>query len=427
MANPPPSQFAALLRRSKFASFDPHIGQVYTTFDGHAARGNFGLKRPLALKRRNAFITVRAVDSREQQTVWKSAEPQNRWIRMWDEVGVRPKLEMGGLWHEKLGSVDAEVHFPTDSEFTHVEEPAPPPAETEADLAEAEEENNIDLAEGEQATSTELAEEEEEEVMEWPPKRSGAIPNLDAMSETEFERYLVRLRTMRPAFRKYLENKYKASGLQGDSLFRRSLRGGDDFREFLEGYAYQEYHKPRPRSIEQQPHRYAGLYYTHSTDVQTLNVTKPHIGRILGDPVSDRTDKHYVVASAGMTSRLFSGAKGEEIKHVTTFRLSSVNLFGAPEVVGARPEGIEGVRIGSRIRVDSPAVAYKRQSANPHTPGTREYVSNVETKYVDYVPSMTSPAKTQPKAQFTVSEGGSQSATNLLKSLQMIHQPPPSE
>ena len=431
MANPPPSQFAALLRRSKFASFDPHIGQVYTTFDGHAARGNFGLKRPLALKRRNAFITVRAVDSREQQTVWRSAEPQNRWIRMWDEVGVRPKLELNGVWHEKLGSVDAEVHFPTDSEFTYVEEPAPPPVETEADLAEAEmeaeveEENSIDLAEGEEATSTELAEVEEE--IEWPPKRSGAIPNLDAMSETEFERYLVRLRTMRPAFRKYLENKYKASGLQGDSLFKHSLRGGDDFREFLESYAYREYHKPRPRFIEQQPHRYAGLNYTHSTDVQTLNVTKPHIGRILGDPVSDRSDKHYVVASAGMTSRLFSGAKGEEVNHATTFRFSSVNLFGAPEVVGARPEGINGVRIGTRIRVESPAVAYKRHGANPHTPGSREYVGSVETKYVERTTSMTSPAKTQPKAQFTVSEEGSPSAINLLKSLQMIQQPPPSE
>ncbi|KAI1788411.1 mitochondrial ribosomal protein subunit-domain-containing protein [Ganoderma leucocontextum] len=403
MATPPPSQFAALLRRSKFASFDPHIGQVYTTFDGHAARGNFGLKRPLALRRRNAFITVRAVDSREQQTVWKSAEPQGRWIRMWDEVGVRPKLERDGVWHEKLGALDAEVHFLTDSEFTRTEEPVPAPKATDK--------------------SMELA--EEEEGM-WQPKRSNAVPNLDAMSETEFERYLVRLRSLRPAFRKFLQGKYKTSHLEAGSLFQRSLRGGDDFREFLESHAYEEYHKPRPRFIEQQPHRYAGLSYTHTPDVQTLNTVKPHIGRILGDPVSDR-DKHYVAASAGMTSRLSTGAKGEEIQQVTTIRFTAAGLSAAPEVVGARPDGLEGVHVGTRVRVDSPAVAYKRQDGNPHPPGTREYVGSVETKYVDHVVSMTTPAKPQPRVQFTPSDDQKVTAKNLLSALQSMHPTPPSE
>ncbi len=421
MATPPPSQFAALLRRSKFASFDPHISQVYTTFDGHAARGNFGLKRPLALKRRNAFITVQAVDSREQQTVWKSAEPQSRWIRMWDEVGVRPKLQQQGVWQEKLGALDAEVHFLTDSEFTRVEVPVQAPTETEADLAEAEEEKSIELAEEMGMEQVEVGIELVEEEM-WRPRRSNAVPNLDAMSETEFERYLVRLRSLRPAFREFLQEKYKSSPHQGSSLFQHSFRGGDDFRAFLESHAYEEYHKARPRFIEQQPHRYAGLSYIHAPDVQTLNVTKPHIGRILGDPVSDHGDKHYVVASAGMTSRLASGAKGEEIKQATTVRLTSAELFAAPEVVGARPEGIEGVGINTRVRVDSPAVAYKRE--NPHPPGTREYVSSVDTKYVDHVPSMTTPAT--PRAQFTLS-AGSVPANKLLVALQSMTQTPPSE
>lgn len=430
MATPPPSQFAALLRRSKFASFDPHIGQVYTTFDGHAARGNFGLKRPLALKRRNAFITVQAVDSREQQTVWKSAEPQNRWIRMWDEVGVRPKLKRDGVWHEKLGALDAEVHFLTDSEFTRMEEPALVPGETEADLAEAEAEKDSELA---AEMDVELAEGEGEEMCmelaeegEWPPKKSNAVPNLDAMSETEFEKYLVRLRTMRPAFRKFLEDKYKGTEFHASSLFQLSLRGGDDFREFLETQAYKEYHQLRPRVIEQQPHRYAGLSYSHSPDVQTLNVTKPHIGRILGDPVTDRSDKHYVAASAGMTSKLPSGAKGEEISQVTTVRLTSVTLVGAPEVVGARPEGIEGVGLNTRTRVDSPAVAYKRQGANPHPPGTREYVGTVDTKFVDHVVSMTTPAKPRPNFQLTDKEPASV-AKNLLNAIRSMNQSPPSE
>ena len=153
MATSAPSQFAALLRRSKFASYDPHIGQVYTAFDGHAARGNFGLKRPLALRRRNAHITVQAVDSHEQQTVWKSAEQANRWIRMWDEVGVKPKVGQQTKWEQKLGALGAEVSLLTDSEFTHQETAG---------------------AQKEEGVEAELAEEEEEILV----RRSHAVPNL---------------------------------------------------------------------------------------------------------------------------------------------------------------------------------------------------------------------------------------------------------
>ncbi len=89
---PSPSPFASLLRRSKFASYDPTIGQVYTTYDGNAYRGNWGFKRPLALRKRNKFISVKAVDSPEQQTEWSPRESEARFIKRWEEVATEPSI-----------------------------------------------------------------------------------------------------------------------------------------------------------------------------------------------------------------------------------------------------------------------------------------------------------------------------------------------
>ena len=293
---------------------------------------------------------------------------------------------------QKLGALGAEVSLLTDSEFTHQETAG---------------------AQKEEGVEAELADEEEEILV----RRSHAVTNLEAMSESEFERYLVHLRSLRPAFRKFLEIKYKNHPYGGQTLFKHALRGSDDFREFLESHAYQEYHKKRPRYIEQQPHRYAGLSYSHSPDVQTLHTTKPHIGRILGDPRAQPTDKHFVVASAGMTSRLLIGSKGEEVNQVTSLRFTGAVLEAAPEVVGARPEGLEGAIVRTSVRVDSPTVAYK--TANPHPPGTREYVGYLEKKQRDHSASMTSYAPRK-LVDFAMPEDQDMPSHKLLGALQSM-------
>ncbi|KAI0748446.1 mitochondrial ribosomal protein subunit-domain-containing protein [Daedaleopsis nitida] len=348
MATPPPSQFAALLRRSKFASFDPRIGQVYTSFDGHAARGNFGLKRPLAIRRRNAHITVQAVDSREQQTVWRSAESEGRWIKMWDETGVKPTLGSKS-WEAKVGATDFEYNFVVDSEFTR-------PVQTEQAV---EEEQELE------AKSQEAV--EDQDVKDKP--RTPAIPNFDAMSEREFQRYLVRIRELRPAFHQYVASK-RGTQYGGRTLFRTSIRHGDDFKEFLETHAYEEYHARRPRYIQQQPHRFGGLSYTHSSHVDLRYTTKPHIGRVLPDP--DNTIKGNLVNSVGMVSYMKNGDRGEDVEPVSTFRFGEAILKYLPATVDPRPEGLEGTRVIASVFTESPRVEYRKP--NPHTPGSRDYV-----------------------------------------------------
>ncbi|OSD08453.1 hypothetical protein PYCCODRAFT_1429522 [Trametes coccinea BRFM310] len=395
MATPPPSQFAALLRRSKFASFDPHIGQVYTAFDGNAARGNFGLKRPLAVRRRNAHITVQAIDSREQQTVWRSAEPENRWIRMWDETGTAP-TRIAGSWEARLGAL-GEIQFRIDS----------------------------DLVPGEESSeSKEQAKEDEGEEDVLP--MTEATRNLSAMSPKEFERYLERVRELRPAFREFLNKKYgkdAKNAVADESLMSHATRvAANDFQEFLKHRAYLEYREPRPRYIEQQPHRFAGLNYTRSTPLQTQLNTKPHVGRILGDKAQQGA---VVVATAGMTSTLKLKELLDDVPPVTTFRYSEVELNAAPATVAVKPQGLEGVKMATEVRIFSEQSRAK--TPNPYRPGSKPYIthgapSNPNTN------NMTTPVKQQ--ANFTESEKDpDRIATALLSTLGNIIKPaePPTD
>lgn len=104
-----PSTFATLLRRSKFASFDPQIGQVYATHGGYAHRGDFGLKRPLSLRRRDARITVKSIDSRHQQTEWRSAYLDAKFMQKQQETGCPVTLHdaldfaQDSSWSQSLG------------------------------------------------------------------------------------------------------------------------------------------------------------------------------------------------------------------------------------------------------------------------------------------------------------------------------------
>ncbi len=354
MATPPPSQFAVLLRRSKFASYDPRIGQVYTAFDGHAARGNFGLKRPLALRRRNAHITIQAVDSREQQTVWRSAESENRWIRMWEEIGVKPTLQ-NRSWGARVGMLSTEVQFVVDSEFA--------PGTHGLTLMEKEKEQEQELELEQEAKETEV------EVSEDTP-RTHAIPNLDAMSPKEFQRYLVWLRELRPAFLKYVAQKHGTTAAGGKTLLRYSVNPGDDFREFLSKRAFAEYHTPRPRYIEQQPHRFGGLSYTHTPNVQLQYTTKPHIGRKLAE--EQGRAKLTQVVCAGNVSQLSNSDNSGDTELISTFRVNSANLYKVPATVGPRPQGLDGVRVTVALRSDSPG-----WKSNVYAPGSKEYVGTL--------------------------------------------------
>ncbi|EPQ28661.1 uncharacterized protein PFL1_03964 [Pseudozyma flocculosa PF-1] len=105
-----PSQFSRLLRQSRVASFDPTIPQVYSTPPAYAARGDWGLKRPLPSNTAGStasmpgsssnegsgalrYLEVQQIDTPEGQTTWKERERETLFVKRWAEADARLDVE----------------------------------------------------------------------------------------------------------------------------------------------------------------------------------------------------------------------------------------------------------------------------------------------------------------------------------------------
>ena len=376
-----PSPFATLLRRSKFASYDPKIGQIYTTFGGDSHRGNYGLKRPLALRTREPFITVASVDSLQQQTEWSYAEKEARWIRKVAEVSRTPEVIHGGdLW--KKSGPDGRFKWNVDSDFAL--------GAKDADVAL--EAKGVSQARGQ-----------------------GSTPNIDAMTPKQFQRYLEKLRTLRPAFREFLEAeqaknvpKKGSSGRTNSPFWKNKVRSTnlleqsryetDLHKTFLSQHMARTIQDPESRILEQDVHPNGALAYTHLTDLEHYFWRQPLPGRAVGKP------RNLVVSFAGVNSHL-PHHKSEGIqpadwkslvergadtgKGISKFRVSQTEVYKPPQVVGRKPEGMAGMDV--RMWVSSHG-RLDLLMANPNLPWTREYVSHVsDAPITGSRPGMTNP------------------------------------
>jgi len=373
-----PSPFATLLRRSKFASYDPKIAQVYTTSGGDSHRGNYGLKRPLGLRTREPFITIASVDSLQQQTEWSYAEKEARWIRKVAEVSRAPETIHGGdLW--KKSGPDGRFQWKVDSDFAL--------GTTDADAA--------------------------LEAKKEPQGHShGSTPNIDAMTPKQFQRYLEKLRSLRPAFREFLEAErakdIQTDGLKPRAIWKTKVRSSnlleqsryetDLHRTFLSQHTARTIVDPESHTIEQDVHPNGALAYTHLTDLEHYFWRRPLPGRAIG-----RT-RHLAVSFAGVSARLPHN-KSEGIqsidwkslvehgadtgKGVSKFRVSQTEVFKPPQVVGHKPEGMADMDV--RMWVTSHG-RLDIVRANPNLPWTKEYVSQVsDAPITGSRPGMTSP------------------------------------
>lgn len=371
------SPFATLLKRSKFSSFDPAIAQVYTTHGGDASRGNWGFKRPLPLRRRGAYITVKAVDTLEQQTEWNSAEPQASWMKNWDELQVNPAND---------GSLLPAGRSPRGD-------------------------SGADIADSEYAP-------DRSDPLKWRPL---AIPNIHAMSNTEFKQYLVHIsRQRRNFFEHKREQKEKAeaakklsnetseaakeSSTEGKKARRKKKPFIDLTRVDLDEFAMWESQKireiPGSRSLESVPHSSAGLHYSHFTPLQTYLSTKERKGRIVEAVKGEKGRSLYFVASYAGIGTVVRQKKqgltpamvwGDSTKTgATKFRPDSVTLEKAPEVVGKR-QGLKAAKISMQAFACDPESHSKGSS---HRPGSLEYIASEPTKsFPNYGNNLTMPKR----------------------------------
>ncbi|RXW22809.1 hypothetical protein EST38_g3056 [Candolleomyces aberdarensis] len=360
---PAASPFAELLRRSRFASFDPEIKQTYSAPPAFAHRGNWGLKRPISQRRRNAFITLKSYEEHAQYIEWNNAEDQVRFIKRFEELNVTPQIasndpraptsveQKSMLWNKNLGPVasslwltDSEFDTAKDREYRYAAYEQPPAAEEKAAEEEDVYEDISSLgkrgpghygARAQHATKASLAPLARSEP--WNFRQ----PNILAMSPGEFESYIERLRTLRPIFyekiRAQLQLKAKAGQLNGTLLnpdmddFQLAIANvvSSDHRAFLNEYFESEYAQrdgdtelaapdfetgealPKEfvnTKIKPQPHRNGGLMYAHPSLLDTYFTTTPQSAFVLGAKESARmsstTDVGFNVSFGGVVAHL---------------------------------------------------------------------------------------------------------------------------
>jgi len=345
-------------------------------------------------------VTIKAIDSQEQQTEWKSAEPQSRWIRMWDEVGVTPEVGEKSAWAQKLGPIGS-IQWDVDSEF---------------------------------GVGTRDAVQDDAGTKEERENKSMAVPNIDAMPDKQFEKYLQKLREMRPAFRQYLvkreEKRRRDQRLdpveeyQRPSLWEGHLKAADHHKEFLAAQAYNDYNSKEARMVEQQPQRYGGLTYTQSSPLQNLLLVKPQKGRLLQKENTEAHRQHpegdYVASFAGMTASVdkrrrggvdpmdwsklasSSGSVGRNTSEgVVSLRLQKAKIDTVPTTAGHNASGLQSAFITTKVVADAGTSDHGR--SNVYVPGSREYIGHSED-VATFAGSMLNPPKRR-NAQWKVTRG----------------------
>ena len=345
-----PSPFASLLRRSKFASYDPTIGQVYTTHDGNAHRGNWGFKRPLALRKRDKFVSVEAVDSPEQQTEWSPRESEARFIKRWEEVATEPNIR--DAW---------ERHYMNSRPVD------------EAELAKEDQSGNI--------VNPAVQRQLDEDLNQRQYVAPG--PLVSSMTPRVFARHLDKLRRKRPEFLEFLSQEAKRttqskSGSRqrvASSAYEESaLVSAETVRRiFLQRQSQAIYETPDSHAIEQRPHRNGGLSYAHTSQLTHFFTTSEQPGRSLELHGADRRGNIHA-SFAGMAVNIkppfYHSEAGSKLRVVDTV------LKRAPAVVSAPPGGLDGAVIDTTV-ADVSNLHMTR--ANPFPPGSRAYIVHAQT------------------------------------------------
>ncbi|KAG6873787.1 hypothetical protein C0995_011012 [Termitomyces sp. Mi166 len=388
--HPPASPFAELLRRSKFATHDPAIRQAYQAPPANAHRGDWGVKRPISLRRRDAFISLTSFEHHAHFTEWNHAENQVRFIRQVEEMGGKAVVSRASPWHKALGIARSEPPF--DSDFCPGESPQVVMKSTEP----TEQPQTVNLAllgkRGKGAYGTQREE----------PSRTKTqndifvTHNADAMSKREFKRYLRSLRAQRSDFQEFVnaekqieEKDLYALAQEEDSIY---------YRRFLQSQMKKEYADYDDRRIQPQPHPNGAIVYAEPSamEIQLWNTGKP--GFFLNE-VMDTTghsknvnnqEKNHLVSFGGLTSRVTygvvvgtdmlldknteEGVRHEDIeKSVLEMRLDPskvINVERLPRTVGRKPEGLKGVKVAIELIKDS-----QMGRTNPHPLGNAKKTS----------------------------------------------------
>ncbi|EJT52503.1 hypothetical protein A1Q2_00591 [Trichosporon asahii var. asahii CBS 8904] len=253
--------FPQLLARSRFASYDPAISRVYTAPHRNVTRGDFGFKFPIFRPSNARFLEMRQLDGGPGlRADWRSAEKEARFVAQWGD-GRTP-------WRSPSTSRRHVVKNPLLAETSATEE------------------------------VTEL------------------MPNVDAMTNSEFERYLAGLRRRRAQFQEAI----KASLPEGtETLAEASARGAvreQAITGFQADLLKQQVEAPGSTRVMAKPHKIGGLAYSAAPAAgASLDPQRVHVGRVLDQAPRgagsfrgiDGVNAEWVVGLGGITATGNSG------------------------------------------------------------------------------------------------------------------------
>ena len=195
-----PTRLSRLLQRTRVSTYDPKTPRVYTAPTAHAARGDWGLKRPMPSSWHSTpdmpapapypgalrYATVHGMDSKQGLTDWRESERDPLFRLRWQEAGARlsDRSKRDGL-SSVVGEEDTNAaqglrpRTPYDS-ATMKDDALPAHVVWGTNHAKF-------------ATMPDI------------------LPNYNAMSEREFHRFLDTVRRQRPKFRAALRAQRQAA------------------------------------------------------------------------------------------------------------------------------------------------------------------------------------------------------------------------
>lgn len=425
-ASLPPGSFGAILKRSKFASYDRSIAQVYTSHGGAAFRGDWGLKRPLPLRARGQRATVGAVDTSAQQTEWDHAVRAARWVRMFNELGMPTKVIPGDgptSWHAHLGTNVAHRYTP-DSDAVHK---GSAPANTFL----SHEDYTAAVAARKAENDRRRAANEELLPEMHPPSRMHApihaVPQVETMTERAWLKYERQLRRSRPEFLEYLAQ-------QDKNAYHDSYSDSNAVRDFLGHHARNNFKSPSEGAriasqLAPQPHPTAGLRYSQQNTLQAYFTGHAVPGRILASndkPNVKEGQRQNNVSIAGQVVPMQrKHSQGLQAVSQTSdapiteglFRpFDSARVVSAPKVVGhpSKRTGLELVQVGYEVHAWNEG---DRVRENPHVPGSAAWIAHrqidlgTRSKGSAYRPQVRPPS---PMGLFNRPQRGPNPAINIL-------------
>ncbi|EJU00735.1 hypothetical protein DACRYDRAFT_23088 [Dacryopinax primogenitus] len=401
-----PSGFASLLRRSKFASYDPAIGQVYTAPHAHRVRGTFGFKRqlphgPKGLKLQ--YVNMNAPDTAWNVMFWSSGERGARWMNTMDELrppflpandGIDSTRDGWNTWMDQTRPKDRQTWY-DDTEFTKA---------LKAGHSQGRGSKALDLDPLDGVLPTRKQDNEVFPSTNW-----------HRLGRKEMRKFLQDVRGLSEDFKAWIVQKHREGSLnlldenmKADRASKNSkavlLDNDVVFFELMHApnapLLFFEFLKERrsPDWTEQlipAPHPTAGLSYHRPSTLQAFLDHPPINGHILGERQTggrgrkrDTADNSVLVGVAGHVAKLEEFEQGSRAKAMQKlsddpelgrgqFRIWNTVLITPPETSASKRgslkwEDIRGSRVSIELREMIPGVDALE---NKSLPGSPKYVS----------------------------------------------------